>query len=86
MVREQGVALELFPVEFRIRLAAHQKEAIALIDLREVHRKRLDPTFPRLPVGGYRRLHNVDLAVAKESVAPLAWPEHTVIRFAAFLA
>jgi hypothetical protein len=38
VIRQEGLAFELFPIEIRVALAPDQNEAIALIDVRKVDR------------------------------------------------
>ena len=40
MVRKQRLPFEVLPMEFRLRPAADDEEAVALVDLREMHRQR----------------------------------------------
>jgi len=81
MIGKQGLPFEGLPVEFRIRLPPDDEESIALVDLREMHRQRLDPLFSWLPIGRDRRLHDVDPPVAQQGIAPLLGTEHTVGNF-----
>jgi hypothetical protein len=78
MVRQQRSTFKMLPFEFRVRLAANQEESVALVDLREMDGEWFDPALPRVPVRRYRRLHDVDLAVAEEDVAALPGAEHAV--------
>ena len=65
-------------MEFRLRPAADDEEAVALVDLREMHRQRFDPLLSQPPVRGHRGLHDIHFAAAQEGIAALPGPKNTV--------
>src|SRR5262249_5247603 len=69
MVGYQSRTFEHFPFERARACAARNKESVPLIDLCEVHRNIADAFRKRIPTGGHRRLHDIDLAL----------PEHFVL-------
>src|SRR5262249_38317670 len=68
MVCYQTRTLELFPIEALRSSARSQKEPIALVDLGEMNWNVADALRKRIPARRNRRLHDVDLAVAKHVV------------------
>ena len=71
VIDDDFVALELVPAEGLVGAASGEEEAVLLVDLSEVHRRRLLALLERTETLGRRRLGHVHRAVDEAAIADL---------------